>query len=55
MAEKKQDQELSKKLPYLFRLSWNSSFFPALAGTSFVPKVLSSELEAVWVNEMEIH
>lgn len=55
MAESKQDQELSKKLPYMFHLSWNSAFYAALSGTSFVTKLLISELEAPWVNEMEIH
>lgn len=55
MAESKQDQALSKKLSYTFHLSWNSAFFPALSGTSFVTKVLISELKAPWVNEMEIH
>ena len=55
MAESKQDQELSKKLPYMFHLSWNSAFYAALSGTSFVTKLLISQLEAPWVNEMEIH
>jgi len=55
MAENKQDRELSKKLPSMFHLSWNSAFCAAPSGTSFVTMLLISELEAPWVNEMEVH
>lgn len=40
-----------KSFPYMFHLSWNSAFCAVLSGTSFVTKLLISDLWGPWVTE----